>query len=144
LAGVDAKEQPIAMWFTQRLLLGLLPLLLKWLEKQVQASEPQGAEIVQSFAQEAALAALKPQPPVITGSPEWLVSAIDVKRSNTRATLTFRGESDQSVSISFTAKELRQWLSILQRAWGKAGWPKEVWPAWMKSDTSPRGKVRVH
>ena len=144
LAGLDAKEQPVAMWFTQRLLLGVLPPLLKWLEKQAQSSAPEGAQLMQSFAQEAARAALKPQPPVVTSRPEWLVRAVDVKSSASRASLTFKGEAGQAAEISFGPKELRQWLSILHRAWFKAGWPDKVWPAWIKSETAPPGEARMH
>src|SRR5258708_5964164 len=61
--GTDASEQPIVLWFTHRLLLNVIPLLLKWLEKQTEGSAqststPQGAEIMQSFAQQAALTEL--------------------------------------------------------------------------------------
>ena len=157
----DASETRVAQWLTQRLLLNMVPRLLKWLEKHTEgsaqlSSNPEGAELMQSFAQQAAVTELmnihakqaspKPQPPRTgTRVPEWLVQAVDVTESSTRMTLTFRNEASEPAAISFLQKELRQWLSVLIRAWGQANWPSAGWPTWIKGEDMPRqNEMKLH
>ncbi|HTE36014.1 MAG TPA: hypothetical protein VK630_05675, partial [Reyranella sp.] len=84
--------------------------------------------------------------PVIAeaGTPSWIVQAIDITVTQGRLSLTFRGEQDQSARVPFNATGLRQWLSILHRAWLKAQWPPLVWPDWIKRDESPPQDVVRH
>src|SRR5262249_16179396 len=122
----DANENRVAMWLTQRLLLNMIPPLLKWLEKQTEgsaqlSSNPEAAELMKSFAQHAAVTELmnnpaqhaspKPQPPDTgTRVSEWLVHVVEVTQSSTTTTLAFRSGASESAAISFMQKELRQWL----------------------------------
>jgi hypothetical protein len=152
LTGHIEEATPIVIWFSQRLFLRMLPRLLEWLEQRTPASArsvatPQGADIMQSFAQQAAVAALKPQAPVrpAGGGPEWLVLSVDITTTNTQVALTFRGQNEQSAALALAPNELRQWLSIVHRGWAKAAWPAEIWPAWITGEEgSQQGEVRLH
>jgi hypothetical protein len=101
---------------------------------------------LQSFAQAAAVAGLRQQKPVVAEArtPSWVVKAIDITTTRASLSMTFRGAQDQSSSLRFDATALRQWLSILHRAWSKAQWPSLVWPDWIERDESPPQDVVRH
>lgn len=125
LCGELAPNQSLVLWLTQRLLNRLLPHLLGWLEQQVGVSGAVGAdvraEVVNGFAQQAALAAMEHQSPVQAHSAQsaWLVHEVDVTVNQEVMRLTFKGQtcSDPSAqtleaSVTMQALPLRQWLSI--------------------------------
>lgn len=124
------------IWLTQRFLLGALPPLLKWLEKQ----SPSSLSIneVQEFHQQAATATIKPQKPVQAGAdnPSWIPTIVNITSSERLIKITLRGCNQNQVHLNLTAKQLRQWLSIIHDCWEKAGWPPQVWPEWVSSSDS--------
>ena len=63
LAGEVGNAAPVVIWLTRRLLQRLLPALLQWLERQ--GADKQRAEVLQSFAQQAAR--LSPHGKVLVG-----------------------------------------------------------------------------
>ncbi|MDD2547028.1 MAG: hypothetical protein PHI55_12230 [Burkholderiaceae bacterium] len=145
LAGEWEPGQTVVLWLTQRLLWRLLPHLWQWLEQQTPglghslASTVQ-ADVLQSFAQQAAVAQLEPQAPVATDAAEsgWLITSVDVGVGEQGVTLSFKqapGEgaeaSAEVASVTFEAQPLRQWLSIVLEQWRRAGWPVSRWPDWM-------------
>jgi hypothetical protein len=91
-----------------------------------------------SFAQQAALQEMTPQPPVAAGpaSVSWLVREVDIRPGAEALHLTFKNATAQQVSVHFVGNALRQWLAILHHAYGAAQWPAEVWPAWMSEPSS--------
>ena len=153
ISGETRDAGPVVMWLTNRLATRAVPELLRWLENQAapavvdpsSVSPASARRELQSFAQAAAVAGLKQQMPVVSEarSPSWVVKAIDITTTRASLSMTFRGEQDQSASLRFDATGLRQWLSILHRAWSKAQWPSLVWPDWIERDESPpRDAVR--
>lgn len=124
------------IWLTQRLLLGVLPALIHWLEKQ--SPTPQSSDIVLSFQQQAAKAALKPQKPVQVdaGSTAWVAAAADIASGGSNLLLTFKSSSQHMVHLALTAQQLRQWLGIVHKGWRQAGWPRQVWPEWFSEATA--------
>ncbi|CAN5385126.1 hypothetical protein BH10PSE6_BH10PSE6_47260 [soil metagenome] len=154
IAGQTPKDAQVVMWLTNRLATRAVPQLLRWLENQAaptsassRASAPSQAvrRELQSFAQATAVAGLKQQKPVTARAddPAWVAKAIDIKASQSHLSITFRGAQDQSAGVRFDAMGLRQWLSILHRAWTKAQWPPLVWPDWIKTHRSaPQNAVR--
>ena len=152
ISGETRDSGPVVMWLTNRLAMRVVPQLLRWLEDQAaptagsSSDSPGLKRELQSFAQAAAVAGLKPHKPVIAeaGTSSWIVQAIDITVTRGRLSLTFRGELDQSASLPFDAKGLRQWLSIVHRAWLKAQWPSLVWPDWIKREESPPQDVVRH
>ena len=142
ISGDTRDAGPVVLWLTNRLAMRAVPQLLRWLEDQAapttgsSSDSPVLKRELQSFAQAAAVAGLTQHKPVIAeaGTPSWIVKAIDITATQGRLSMTFRGEQDQSASLRFDATGLRQWLSILHRAWSKAQWPSLVWPDWIKRD----------
>lgn len=146
LTGESAGKATV-IWLTQRLLNRLLPVLLTWLERQ--GGGIPRLDLLLGFAQQAAVAEMVPQPPVTAGSecPAWLALAVDVEQGATRVRLRFRGEEGhETATLTLDDKQLRQWLAILQDAWGKAGWPLDPWPEWIgqRSAAVARQEVIVH
>jgi hypothetical protein len=151
ISGETRDSGPVVMWLTNRLAMRVVPQLLRWLEDQAaptagsSSDSPGLKRELQSFAQAAAVARLRQQKPVVAEArtPSWVVKAIDITVTRGGLSMTFRGEQDQSASLRFDAMGLRQWLSILHRAWSKAQWPSLVWPDWIERDESPpRDAVR--
>jgi hypothetical protein len=151
ISGETRDAGPVVMWLTNRLAMRVVPQLLRWLEDQAaltagySSDSPALKRELQSFAQAAAVAGLKRHRPVVAEGdvPSWVVQAVDITATQDRLSITFRGEQDQSARVPFNATGLRQWLSILHRAWLKAEWPSLVWPDWIKRDeASPPDAVR--
>jgi hypothetical protein len=143
LSGEIENAEPAVMWLTQRLVSRLLPPLLQWLDRQTGA--PLRREMIHGFAQEAALAELKPQAPVQAPTAEeaWRVEAIDVIPAEDGIGLVFRTGGARAASLGLTAQELRQWLAILYAIWLRAEWPTTVWPEWIKGEAKPTGQQIV-
>lgn len=145
ISGETPDSGPVVMWLTNRLAARAVPQLLRWLEDQAAPTAGSSSDFpalkreLQSFAQAAAVAGLKRHEPVVAGAstPSWIVQAIDITAARGRLSLTFRGEPDQSARVPFDATGLRQWLSILHRAWSKAQWSPIVWPDWIEREESP-------
>ena len=132
LAGEISPDRTEVLWLTQRLLVRLLPHLLGWLGQQT-GNDARG-EILQGFAQQAAMAALEPQAPVqsLPHDRAWLVHSVDIAAGSDGMKLTFKsptsGEASEPVSLTLQAQPLRQWLTILHGQFQKAEWSISVWP----------------
>ena len=133
----------VVIWLTQRLLTRLLPHLFKWLEKQSGVNLP--AELVLSFAQQAARAELSPEPPVKSGedAQAWLAHAVDITAEPASLRLLFRSLRQQQAGVTLQPQQLRQWLSILHDLWRRAEWSGGLWPEWILSaDPAAAPKMR--
>lgn len=142
LSGQQGDSAPVVIWLTRRLLYRLLPALLQWFEHQ--GEETFRAQALNSFAQQAASAEFKSQLPVqaSSGSAVWLVQSIEMSIEKKVLRLIFRGPDKQSSILVLTAGLLRQWLNILYDACLKAGWPLDVWPAWIRESGFPSSTVK--
>ena len=135
IAGETPSGEALVLWLTNRLLSRLLPHLLGWLERQT--GNNSRSEILQSFAQQAAMAEFKPQSAVQSQpqSQVCLVHAVDVTISEHNIKLTFKPAiaptSSEPIILIFQALPLRQWLNILLEQWRKAEWPIAIWPEWL-------------
>lgn len=146
LTGADEQGQTLRLWLTQRLLNRLVPHLCEALEKQVAASTTRGmsqplrSHIKQSFAQQHARAALPLQRSVVPAAdaPQWRVETLDIKRTSRGVRLSFNGtaEAEQAV-LDLPTTALRQWLGIVFEQYRRAGWPVQVWPAWIEEAAAP-------
>lgn len=150
LCGETAPNQAVVLWLTQRLLNRLVPHLLTWLEQQTGVSGGIGADVradvMHSFAQQAAMSSLRRQAPVQAHAARqtWLVHAVDVTVNAHTVRLTFRGSASAhkganlEAAVSMQSIPLRQWLSILHEQCRRAGWASPeaagaVWPAWLQA-----------
>ena len=156
LAGEDAGGDALVLWLTQRLLNRLVAHLCAWLEQRIPTNihhyaAAAQAEVIQSFAQQAALAALEPQPPVQSSvqSRAWLVHSVDIASGDQGVMLTFKAAEAGSPCATLTLQDqpLRQWLNILHDQYQKAEWPLTVWPEWMAAPqpvSAPPHAVILH
>ena len=137
IRGEVGESEMLAVWLTQRILRGLVPILVKRLEGLTRTSAQ--PEIVQSYMQQAAKAALQPQPAmkVEPDGETWLPSTVEISQSETAVRFTFRRTDGESAQLILNSDQVRQWLSVLHRTWGKTGWPADVWPAWIKQPEQP-------
>ena len=133
VSGELAEGQHIVLWFSQRLMVRLLPALLQWLEKQ--ADMDVRPDLYQSLAQAAAVRALEPQAPVQAeqASQRWLVQAVDITPVDSALLLVFRSAASDphSTALQLQARPLRQWLNGLVEQFQKADWPLTAWPQWL-------------
>lgn len=135
ISGETADGATIVLWLTQRLLNLLVPRLTSGLERLDSASDA----LLQEFAQQAAEASLPPQPAVEATAPtaSWRVDSVDILSGAEGAALTFRSEDGGAARLSMATEHLRQWLGILRRQYGAAGWPDRIWPDWMDEASRP-------
>lgn len=157
LTGEGEDGQRVILWLTRRLLDRLVPHLVDWLERKGRASPDERPspvpaarqEALQSFAQEAVQASMRPEPPVQAHLAEraWLVRSVDLATNPGVPSLNFKGFLEiEQVRFSPGEAALRQWLGILHGLYGRAGWPQEVWPGWMAGEPRPgvSGEQTLH
>jgi hypothetical protein len=161
LCGESAPNETVVLWLTQRLLNRLVQHLLTWLEQQAGASGGMGsdvrADLVHSFAQQAALASMEMQAPVQVRSAQsaWLVHSVDVTVNQQFVRLTFKGSDagEQGAvleaSVSMQALPLLQWLSILHEQCRRVGWVSPeainaVWHEWLQVRQQDGGGAVLH
>lgn len=140
IAAETADGQTVVLWFTQRLLLRLVPQLIKWLEPNAPGRPDAQHLAQQGFAQDAARAGLRAEPPVAAQSArlQTRVDAVDVTQSPAVLQMVFRGpDLPQGARLTMEAQPLRQWLGILHDRWTRAQWPQQVWPGWMAGAQAP-------
>ncbi len=137
LAGEMGNQEAVVVWLTQRLLQRLVPVLLQYLGGQAPAE--QSFDVLQSFAQQAALAELQQQPPVQTATDgvTCLALKVEIRKTSEMMRLEFIGEQGQPILLELGATTLRQWLAILHDAYIRAEWPLDVWPEWMERQGKP-------
>lgn len=149
ICGETINGQTITIWLTHRLLNALLPHLFAWLDKNkpietvanIQSAPVK--QIVQEFAQEAAVSKITQQEPVKPKleTRNLLPQAIDISFNEKVLTLIFRAlehdRNSESYSFSMEALILRQWLHVLFQHYKTARWTMETWPEWItQSKTS--------
>lgn len=143
LSGATAGGQTVMLWLTQRLLNLLVPQLTGWLERQ-DASDLIDSELVQGFAQEAAEAALAPEPPVEAAADAWLVDSVDIHTGTDGVILAFKSGDEAIASLALLTQPLRQWLGIVRGQYVLGGWPTGAWPSWMdETHAQPAKPSRV-
>lgn len=155
LTGADGAGGTLTLWITQRLLNRLVEPLCKGLEQQTQTkAQTLGASsiplvqthLVQTFAQQKAVAALPQSGPVVPApaSASWLVETVVIKRLKNGIGLTFKGlDGAQCAVLTLTSVELRQWLGIVFKQSKSAAWPTQVWPAWLEEAAKASKPVKA-
>lgn len=142
LSGQLEGAGTVAVWLTLRLLNRLLPKLLSGLEgrpAQMSLGEALRGEVLHGFAQRKAIAAMPATAPVqiADDTVHWVAEAVVISRSATGVALTFRARDGREVLLALMGEALRQWLAIVYRAYGAAGWPGDFWPTWLVESTQP-------
>ena len=97
--------------------------------------------MIQSFAQQEARQVLKKQPsspvPISEKTSLLLVKTLDLSSRAGKLIITFGLADGSKTRLSLSASQLRQWLTIVNRNWMKANWPRTPWPNWMEDKKSP-------
>ena len=133
IAGELAGGETKVLWLTQRLTNRLVSHLCQALEGP--ASNTRSASIQRTFEQQAAAAALTPQPPVQPSADalEALVQSVDLTSSPSAVTLVFKDEAgDVQAQLTLAPLLLRQWLSVVHVQYQKGEWPTGAWPSWLE------------
>jgi hypothetical protein len=119
-------------------------LLLKYLDKQTDGRPHRDA--LHDFAQQAARAELKSQPPVRAepSAQALLAHKVDVVHGRGRVTLVFGADEVAHAQFTLTTKQLHQWLAILHRNWTKAQWGPAPWPEWIQPAGKPSRPTALH
>jgi hypothetical protein len=141
VSGATADERTVVLWLTQRLLNLLVPQLTGWLERQ--GAHVMDSDLAQSFAQEAAEAALAPELAVEAAAGGWLVDSVDIHTGADGVVLAFKAGDAAIARLALLTRPLRQWLGILRGQYVAGGWPTGAWPNWMSEThaqpTKPSG-----
>lgn len=141
------NEQTVVYWITRRMLGVLLTPMFKWLEQSAEKSSSNDQLISErsrearlAMAQSSAQAKMQSETPVNAqpDSQEHLLTSVDVKTEATRFFVLFPLSEQQKGLIPFEQESLLQWLDILHRIVGHAGWQLPQWPNWFVEGQSPR------
>jgi len=156
ISGRDKDDAVQVLWLTRRLADGLVRALAEGLAKRQDGVDHLSADLMQEFAQARAEAALEPTARVEASSSaaEWLIVEVDIQTADHAVALVFKSAPAQvaagdtparTAQIGFGLKELRQWLSIVLRAYRTGGWPLDVWPDWIAgTDTAASPGPAAH
>jgi len=143
----------ISIWMTQRLLTRFVPILLNWLQEQMDVSDKAQADAFHSLAQTRAQVAMKENSPVIAPTKiveeegqrntpvivsgrtdEWLATTITLSKRPQELVLKISEADDvNAVVLPLPVAALRQWLCALQLLTKRSEWSVE-WPAWLTSE----------
>ncbi len=130
----DVEGGGTRLWLTQRLCRGLVTAIVPMLQQSVSLRLPgQPPETAQSWEQAAAMADFGQTPGVRTtpDAASGLVETLRISPPGDQMTLTFEFGTGQSRAVTLTVAALRQTLAVMHRLHVEAGWPLDVWPAWI-------------
>lgn len=142
----------ITLWFTQRLLLKLMPVLIGHLDRKVETGSDLSAPVstlpahraaMQSFLQDKAMAGRdRSGPVVITEKPlvEHLVATMNISQQKNGVVLKFPLADDRFVALPLDQKHIRHWLGMMYSLFVKADWPLHIWPEWVRGEHNAKTK----
>jgi hypothetical protein len=131
----DNQGATTRLWLTQRFCRGFVTALLPMLPTAVPeaAAAPERQAVVQSWEQAAAMAdfgkveGVKPQPQAASG----LVNTVQIRPMGDRLDLAFDYGAGQALTVGVPHTGVRQMLTVMRRLYAAAGWPLDIWPAWI-------------
>lgn len=142
IIGSASESNDLCFWISQRLLLRLLPPILKWTdENQLKNIQSDGAskssinefalqEARQRFAHESRPKDA-PNSPTELLSTSLLLQEVDLKFFAQNIQLCLKHNGKNIASLSLTKLEARQWILIVHAQWTRSGWPMSLWPDWL-------------
>lgn len=128
----DTEGVATRLWLTQKLSRRLVGALVPILEKRT-AGGAAGGSALQAWEQAAAMAEFGKTPGVRTdaGSTAGLVRTVHVASGERGFSLTFEFGVGEARTIGLETPALRQTLAVIHRLYAAAGWPMDLWPAWI-------------
>ncbi|MBM1312321.1 hypothetical protein JQT66_19265 [Sulfitobacter mediterraneus] len=153
-----SQDEIQVLWLTRRLFNRLLPHLFDHLGKTGTAVvatdtnpsdvgggiDPQQANAVQRFSQEAAVSALTSQPSVGASGQKpannvsYVVTSVDVRFSKKGVVLDLKSGEDILHKLPLAEDALRQWLSIVYSQYKAGNWQERFWPVWIGPASSSK------
>ncbi len=136
----DLEGVTTRLWLTQRLCRGVVGALLPLLKTEaLQRASPEHLATLQSWEQAAAMAAFGKTPPVKPGAESTigLVRAVHIQPSDDGLVLTFDFGADEHRVVGLAPAEVRQTLTVMHGLQKAAGWPLDLWPAWISDPSAP-------
>ncbi len=140
MTGRVSESEVMVFWLTLRLSQKLVRAVGDFIEKA--STIPQGSdpELVLSFQQSAAMVRKEPADPVVAGGDAkmLLVERIDITQRKDVVLLDFFIPDGGSAQLSLSVQNARQWLGVLRMQYQAAGWPMDLWPAWIAGAADKR------
>lgn len=144
LDGFSTGSDTIRLWFTARLLVRLIQHVIALTGSTEQGSKTPLKKQTEMLAEESA----RPKSVVIhSGSPEILISAIDVKVGANRLEFTYKDEfGAQHAMLTLPHSEVPLWNQGLRLCFEHAGWSLSVFDGNLNSEgpASQCSAVTVH
>lgn len=146
---VETEDDAVRiLWLTRRLMVRMVPELVKYLsevapaiDKQTKgqsgsATAPGLSDNAQRQQQLNALGQMEQQPPVTpqaqdTPTQNCLISSLQVRMGRGGVVVSFLVDETEVQKLPFPQEALRQWMGILHLNFRKAQWTDDVWPAWI-------------
>jgi len=145
----DVGGRTLRLWLTQRLSRGLITAIVPLLQPATQhdVAAPH-ASTLQSWEQAAAMADFGKVPSVQTTSEAsaGLMRSVQIQPTEDGMNLALDYSGPEPLTISLTSAAVRQTLTVIYRLYLAAGWPLDVWPAWISEPepmpaAAPKGAV---
>ena len=128
------------LWLTRRLVIRLVPQLVKLLSQNTALLGEQGAprtDNAQRRSQMSALGQLEQQSPVRPDAEqgavaEHLITRLSGRLARGAVLVDFKiGEDTLIQTVPFPEAALRQWLVVVEACFRKGEWAEEIWPDWI-------------
>ncbi|PHS19413.1 MAG: hypothetical protein COA78_00880 [Blastopirellula sp.] len=136
------------LWLTRRLLNRLVPETVKVVDTithRAVSDDPSMLERAHQFDQQAAVGAIKAQPPVVAeDDARLLVSKIAIRARRGRLLIDLGVGNEIRQTLSFNSAELRQWISVLYDCYTRAQWSEDMWPSWVSLARSEPVPARLN
>jgi len=136
---VDAQGGKQAIFLTRRLTDRVIPVLVSHLEGKTPEGMP--ADLAQGMSQSRARQARQtgeetPAVAVDAETPHWLCWTIHVQKAPNGLNVTFTDDARVSAVMPMVEANLRAVLDMLLDLYGRAGWPTQPFPEWMKAEAT--------
>lgn len=141
----DSEGGTTRLWLTQRFCRLMITAVLPMLSKPVAEDAPPERETtLQAWEQAAAMSDFGRTSGVrvSTATTAGLVSQVQMAPAGDGVTFTFTfGQAQETRVVSASGPAVRQTLSVLYRLHEEAGWPADLWPAWVADPAAVAGAV---
>ena len=139
LDAVDAAGGKQAIFLTRRLVDRVIPVLVSHLEGKTPEGVP--ADLAQGMSQSRARQARQtgeatPAVAADAETPTWLCRTMHFQKADHGLNVIFTDDTQVDAVMPMVEANLRAVLDMLLDLYGRAGWPTEPFPEWMKAEAT--------